>query len=72
MSREHNRGGAEVRAAILKLAKSDFKTAAQLADALGKSVNTIRAYYCYPMVAEGLLQTLHTSSRKNGQAYKKA
>ncbi len=62
----------EARAQILKLCAKEFRTPRQLADALGKSVHTVRAYYVYRMVSEGLLVTRLEPGSRHGQAYRKA
>jgi DNA-binding transcriptional regulator GbsR (MarR family) len=39
-------------------------TPSELAEALGKSVNTVRAYYVYPMAREGLLVPTHEQGKR--------
>jgi len=61
----------EIRAKLLKLCQRDYKSTAELAAALGLSINTVRAYYVYPMVREGALKPLR-DGRSSKQAYRKA
>ncbi len=65
-------GAIEIRKKILKLCSRDFHTTTELAESLGKSVNTIRAHYVYQMVREGLLVTMLPTGSRNGQKYKAA
>lgn len=65
---KHTRKVDDTKAKILTLCKKDYRTAAQLAAALGKSVNTVRAYYVYPMVRDGQLKPLYPVRRPD-QAY---
>ena len=59
------------RLAILKACSREFLTTSAIAKRLGKSVNTIRAYYIYPMVKLGQLEQLYaTPSRVRNQAYR--
>jgi DNA-binding transcriptional regulator GbsR (MarR family) len=49
---------------ILRLCKKRPMTPSELAEALGKSVNTVRAYYVYPMAREGLLVPTHEQGKR--------
>ncbi len=58
----------ELQEKILKLCNKDYLTVAELAEALGRSVNTIRAHYVYPLVRQGKLMPLYPHRRMK-QAY---
>jgi len=60
-----------VRKEILQICRSRYLTRQEIADKLGMSVNTVRAYYLYPLIALGQIETLYPAknTRKN-QAYR--
>lgn len=61
----------EVRKEILSFCKTGFKTMEQISRHLGLSINTVRAYYVYPMVEYGDLQLLLPDRRRSHhQAFK--
>ena len=61
----------EIRQEILKLCRAKFLSKQELASRLGLSINTLRAYYLYPMIKLGDIELLipeHPRSQK--QAYR--
>lgn len=64
--------GNVTREKVLRLCRGRYLSSAQLAELLGKSVNTIRAHYVYPLVREGLLEPKYPGGRKSNQAYRTA
>lgn len=59
----------EKKAQILRLCTGKFLTTGQLSEKLGLSVNTVRAYYVYPLVKEGKLSKKLPQARVKGQSY---
>jgi hypothetical protein len=59
-----------VQARILKITRSEFKGASEIAAALNLSRNTVRANYLYPMANSGFLRRKLPKGTRKGQAYK--
>lgn len=59
----------EKREKVRSLCKGRYLTTHQLAEALGLSVHTVRAYYVYPLVRDGRLTLLHPPGPRKDQAY---
>lgn len=55
---------------ILDLCKGNYLSLGEISEALGKSKNTIRAGYLYPMVKSGQLTQEHPAGTKSAQRYK--
>lgn len=61
---------AEIREHILKFCAKDFKSLGEVSAELGRSKNTIRAGYIYPMVKTGHLLQEHPAGTKSAQRYR--
>lgn len=55
---------------ILDLCNGQYLSLGEISEALGKSKNTIRAGYLYPMVKSGQLTQEHPAGTKSAQRYK--
>ena len=55
---------------ILELCNGKYLSLGEISEVLGKSKNTIRAGYLYPMVKSGQLTQEHPAGTKSAQRYK--
>ena len=61
---------AEIRECILRFCVKEFKSLGEISAELGRSKNTIRAGYIYPMVKTGHLLQEHPAGTKSAQRYR--
>lgn len=60
---------AEIREYILRFCVNEFRSLGEISAELGRSKNTIRAGYVYPMVKTGHLLQEHPAGTKSAQRY---